>query len=148
MHPPGERGIPPKIAMETTKRFQEFIQAFIGWINTQSAIRAVALVGSYARGEATEASDVDLVILTEDPNEYLRDPRWAERFGYFHRMQVEDYGLVKSLRVWYQDGLEVEYGLTTRAWVALPIDERTRRVIQDGLQILLDTEGLLSHLMQ
>jgi predicted nucleotidyltransferase len=146
MNAPGDRGILSKIEMETTKRFQDFIQAFTGWANTQSAIRSVALVGSYARGEPTGTSDVDLVMLVEDPNVYLNETGWIKRFGNFHRMQVEDYGLVKSLRVWYHDGLEVEYGLTTRTWVEPPIDDGTRRVIQGGLQILLDKEDLLSHL--
>jgi len=56
---------------------------------------------------------------------------------------VEDWGLVTSLRVYYEDGLEVEYGVTSSQWVNLPLDAGTRRVIADGMQILVDKRGWL-----
>jgi hypothetical protein len=53
-----------------------------------------------------------------------------------------------QLRVYYKDGLEVEYGFTSSEWVRSPIDEGTRQVISDGMQILLDKEGLLSQALK
>ena len=49
--------------------------------------------------------------------------------GKVERQQVEDYGKATSLRVWYEDWLEVEYGLTDETWAALPLDEGTQAVI-------------------
>ena len=54
-------------------RVSTFIELFSSWARTQSDIEAVALVGSYAREAAVEDSDVDLVILTADPDRFLRD---------------------------------------------------------------------------
>ena len=121
-----------------------FLNEFVAWALTQPDIRAVALVGSYARNAATETSDVDLVLLTRRPEMFLQDINWAQRFGTIERQQLEDYGLVTSIRVWYTGGLEVEYGLTDERWVATPLDEGTRRVISDGMQILFEREPLLS----
>jgi predicted nucleotidyltransferase len=120
------------------------------WASSQADIVGVALVGSYARGTAipqgqgpAAASDIDLVLLTGRPGRYLEDTGWTGRFGQVQRLQVEDWGLVTSLRVWYADGREVEFGITTPAWATPPIDEGTRQVIAGGMRILLDRDGLL-----
>ena len=104
----------------------------------------MALVGSYAREAATEASDVDLVIITEKPEVYIANTEWIRVFGKAIAQQVEDYGILISLRVWYESGLEIEYGFTTRDWAKTPLDKGTKRVINDGLRVLFEKEALLS----
>ena len=126
------------------ERVTRFLNEFVAWALTQPDIRAVALVGSHARNAATETSDVDLVLLVRQPGTFLHNTDWTGRFGTIQRQQMEDYGLVTSIRVWYTGGLEVEYGLTDERWVATPLDEGTRRVISDGMQILFEREPLLS----
>ena len=49
-----------------------------------------------------------------------------------------------SLRVWYRDGLEVEFGLTDESWAASPLDAGTRSVILDGIVVLFERGDLLS----
>jgi predicted nucleotidyltransferase len=93
----------------------ELLDRVTRWAAARSDLIGLALVGSHARGEARPDSDIDLVLL-------------ARR---------------TSLRVHYEDGLEVEYGLTSSAWATPPIDEGTARVISGGMRILLDREGLL-----
>jgi hypothetical protein len=104
-------------------------------------------VGSYARGTATETSDVDLVVLTDCPERYTEDPSWADQFGAIEGMQREEWGVVTSLRVWYEGGPEVEYGFTTPEWAAQPVDAGTRRVVTDGCRILFDPESVLRTLL-
>ncbi len=48
-----------------------FLEAFNCWASAQPDVTAVALVGSYVRDAATEASDVDLLILTTDVAYYF-----------------------------------------------------------------------------
>jgi hypothetical protein len=83
-------------------------------------------------------------LITNNPDRYLKNTQWVERFGSVVKQQREDYGKVISLRVWYANGHEVEYGITTLAWVQPPLDEGTRRVIKDGMKILFEREALLS----
>jgi len=109
---------------------------------------AVALVGSQARGTAGPDSDVDLVILARDPHVYLEETAWAGCFGQVEKKQLEDYGRVRSLRVWYSGGLEVEFGFTTESWAALPLDAGTRQVMMDGMRVLFERVPILSsHLL-
>lgn len=130
-------------------RADDFLHRFTDWAKSRPDIRGLALVGSYARGAAREDSDVDLVILSKVPGQYLSDLRWAARFGDIKRKELADYGKLTSVRVWYSDGLEVEYGITDESWAALPLDEGTREVISGGMKVLLEQGDILSrHLRQ
>jgi len=121
-----------------------FLDRFADWAHTQPDVMAVALVGSHARNTATETSDVDLVVITRQPDRYLRNQGWIRRFGPIDQQRIEDYGKVTSIRVWYTDGREVEYGITGESWAALPLDEDTRRVLSDGMRVLFERGPILS----
>jgi predicted nucleotidyltransferase len=128
------------------QQVHQFLGKFRRWAASQSDVLAIALVGSYARNEATDVSDVDLVIVASDPEKYLQDTRWAQYFGTIRRQQLENYGKVTSLRVWYSGGHEVEYAFTDKMWCALPLDEGTKKVISDGMRILSERGSILSRL--
>ena len=121
-----------------------FLAAVSGWASAQPDVLAIALVGSYARDAAAEGSDVDLLILTSEVAKYINDRSWLSQFGEVTNSRVENYGKVTSLRTFYQDGLEVEYGLTTRDWAQIPMDAGSRRIVIDGMKILFDPHRILS----
>jgi uncharacterized protein len=123
-----------------------FLDKFSGWASLRPDIEGVLLVGSYARDVADEESDVDLIILTKQPEGYLNDPSWASVFGQVIRRKLEDWGRVRSLRVFYKDGLEVEYGFALPDWADIPVDTGTHRVVMGGMKILFDSRGLLTRL--
>ena len=122
---------------------QHFLAAIKAWAEDQPDIQGVLLVGSHARGTARPDSDVDLVVLTTSPERYLDSISFAEKFGPVSKWAKEDWGAVTSMRVWYQHGLEVEYGIALPAWAALPLDPGTHQVISDGMQIIFDRDGSL-----
>jgi predicted nucleotidyltransferase len=130
--------------MKTTDHIRGFLDAFVSWASDQADVQAIALVGSYARGAARDDSDIDLVILTDQSEKYLDDIRWTERFGTVEKHQTEDYGKLTSVRIWYQNGPQVEYGITTPDWAATPLDAGTREVILDGMIVLFERGLLLS----
>jgi predicted nucleotidyltransferase len=130
--------------MKTTDHIRDFLDAFTAWASDQPDVQAIALVGSYVRGAAREDSDIDLVILTDQPKKYLDHIEWTDRFGSGEKHQTEDYGKLISVRVWYQNGVEVEYGITTPDWAAIPLDAGTREVIVGGMIVLFERGILLS----
>ena len=107
----------------------------------RNSVLAVILVGSHARGAARPDSDVDLVILTPEQPAWFRDTTWAAGLGAVVRMSEEDWGAVRSLRVWYADGNEVEFGFAAPSWLDSPLDAGTGRVLDDGYRILHDPSG-------
>src|SRR5262245_11504980 len=102
--------------MTKSARVQSFLFEFKRWAATEIQIQAVALVGSHARGTASETSDVDLIVIVSPPNVYLEYRQWTELFGDVMRDQIEDYGACTSLRVWYSNGLEIEFGFCYASW--------------------------------
>ncbi len=114
------------------------------WAADQPDVLGLALVGSYAKGTATEDSDIDLVLISRNPDRFLDDEGWVTRFGELEKCQLEYYGLLTSLRVWFAEGCEIEFGITDEGWVADPLDSGTRQVIQDGMRILFERENILS----
>ena len=133
-------------SMRRADLIADFLAAAAEWARAQEGFRSLALVGSHARGAAGPSSDVDLVILADDPEAYLRDTGWASLFGIVTKEQIENYGRVASLRVWYENGLEVEFGFTTPNWADEPLDEGTRKVIADGIRVLWERDPLLAPL--
>lgn len=130
--------------MTTAIKVNKFLDEFIHWASAQPGVQALALVGSYARNAAKATSDIDLVLIADDPDRFLHDLKWIENFGMVEKYQIENYGLLTSVRVWYAEGPEVEYGLTDERWAAIPLDEGSRRVIADGMRVLFERGPILS----
>jgi len=130
------------------------IQAVVDWAETRPDIRAVALVGSHARGTARADSDIDLVLIATDPDGFRADAAWLDAIAWGAigarplRWDDEDYGALWSRRLWLERGEgEVEFGFASLSWAGVnPVDPGTRRVIADGCRILSDPEKILSRL--
>ncbi len=80
------------------------------------------------------------------PQEYVAHANWVLEFGRVHGRRLEHDGSVTSIRVWYEDGLEVEFGIAGEDWAASPLDPGTRQVIAGGMIILCEQDRLLSRL--
>lgn len=111
------------------------------WAAARADVLALLLVGSHARGAAKPTSDVDLVLVTDDPGAYLSDTGWLCTFGQPERVETKSWGIATSLCISYAGGPEVELALTSAAWLASPLDAGTMRVIERGYRILYDREG-------
>lgn len=118
------------------------------WATKQNEITGILLVGSQARGEARQDSDVDLVIICREPEQYLNDTEWIHLFGVPARKDFEDWGKMTSLRVWFEAGLEVEFGITDEDWVKEPLDAGTKAVTKDGYRILFDRSKKISGILE
>lgn len=121
------------------------IAAITAWARERADVRAVALVGSRARGTARIDSDVDLILLTTDPDQYRSgDGGLASVFDDARLAGERAWGPVRERRLRLPGGLEVELGIATPEWAAVPLDSGTRRVLVAGARILHDPDGLLA----
>jgi len=123
---------------------EALIAAVAAWAAAGDDLRALALVGSRARGEARPDSDIDFVLLAVDPERLLDERGWIARFGRAGSVALEDWGRLRSLRVRCDGGSEVEFGVAAPDWAALPLDAGTAGVLRGGCRILLDRDGSLS----
>jgi len=122
----------------------DFIEDFMRWATRRKDIRAAALVGSYAREELEKDSDVDLVIITKTPERYITNTDWVRVFGKPITKKIEEYEKLTSLRIWYENGLEIEYGFTDQEWIQSMSKKEIKQITDDGLRVLFEKETILS----
>lgn len=114
------------------------------WASRQPDVSALALVGSYAYNRPRMASDVDLVLLTYDPDKHTRDIGWAISFDRQARLiRDQKWGPLRERRVRLRSGLHVELGVVPTTWAALPLDPGTKQVLRDGWKVVYDPENIL-----
>jgi aminoglycoside 6-adenylyltransferase len=124
-----------------------FLEAFVGWAEPREDVHAVLLVGSHARIEtpADEWSDVDLVLVVDDPYRYLADEGWVDAFGLplVTFLEPIPVGRAFERRVLYEGGLDVDIVVVTPEWIeAAAVDPATAGVLARGYRVLLDRLGL------
>ena len=118
------------------------------WAQRRPDVRALALVGSWARGTPREDSDVDVVLLTDVPGRYVDRDDWLPDAGGVRIVRTRRWGAITERRFALPSGLEVELGIGTPAWASVdPLDAGTRRVVSDGMRVLHDPDGLLALLV-
>jgi predicted nucleotidyltransferase len=118
---------------------RRLIAAAAAWAESESLICGIALVGSYAYGRPSMASDVDLVVLTDNPARYTARTDWVSSFAQHARLiRTAQWGPVTERRLRLRSGLQVDIAFTTPAWAAVPLDAGTRRVLAAGHLILYD----------
>jgi uncharacterized protein len=133
-----------------TAEYEAVVAAVARWAGQQPDIKAVAVVGSWARGEARMTSDVDLVVVTEQKARYRQDDDWVPRAlaGQAELVRSQEWGVLTERRVRLPSGLEVEFGFVPPEWAATdPVDPGTARVVRDGCRPILDDNALLRNLI-
>jgi hypothetical protein len=108
-------------------------------------IVAVALVGAWATGAGTDASDIDMVVIASDPTALLATDDW-------HRMVNESAQLVRSSsfgaiterRLRLTDGMQVSVGIAAPGWLSTkPMYPATAQVLAGGTVVVHDPKGML-----
>ena len=138
--------------MVTAARIHEFEKlrhTIVSWAEREPAIIAVAIVGSWARGEPRMDSDADVVVLTEDPR-FVADESWiVDLFdGDAGLVRTVDWGALTERRVRLSSGVEIEFGFARPSWADVePLDPGTREVVSDGCEAWYDPAGLVATLV-
>lgn len=128
--------------MEIKKKVELLLVDFKEWSEQESHIKGVAVVGSFARGDFHSNSDVDLTIISTNKDLTLEVIKNDFNFGDIESFTLEEWGILTSLRIFYDNGLEVEYGVVTDQWVNEPLDEGTKNVVKNGFKVITEKENI------
>jgi hypothetical protein len=110
-------------------------------------VRALALVGSWARGRPRCDSDVDLVVLVDEPERYRQEDDWAAELGAGEVLRRREWGAITEHRLALGGTIDLDLGIGPVSWAATdPVDSGTYAVVRDGMRILHDPDGLLAEL--
>lgn len=141
----------PSVPSEPSRRDEVLAvcRSVAAWAAARPDVVAVGLAGSWARGAARADSDVDLVLLTDVPERWIRADDWIPAAVGQDVMPVrtQAWGVLTERRVRLASGLEVELGIVPREWATEPVDDGTARVVRDGFRVLHDPVGVLSRLL-
>ena len=136
-------------SFSTHEKANYLLQEFKDWAEVQKHIQGAAVVGSFARGDFHLNSDVDLVIISMNKEKTIQCILSEFMPDAIDDHRLEDWGpFLASLRIFYDNGLEVEYGVATNAWVMQPLDQGTKNVAEKGFKILLDKEAVFSSVIK
>ena len=120
--------------------------AVADWAAERDDVAAVVLVGSRARGDvpADRWSDLDLILLVDDPAEYTGDSGWIEEFGEpvltFMEATVDGHW---ERRVLYDTGEDVDFVLFPSAVAdKLESSQGAAALLARGYRVLVDRIGI------
>jgi len=127
------------------------IARIVGWANGRADVQAVVLLGSQARTEhkADQWSDIDVVLLVDDPDRYLSSEAWLEHLGspLLTLVQAAALGGGLERRVLFRSGMDVDFALVPAALahdlVAVSDDPQVRTVLGRGIKVLVDKTGFI-----
>jgi len=123
------------------------MQKYFEWFKSQENVMGILVVGSFARGEQTNESDLDLMILCDDYGEFIKDQSWISNFGIMTNSKLENWGAVKTIRVFFENKDEVEFNFSTKSWAEInPLDAGTKKVMSDGYKIIYDPMNIFKRL--
>jgi uncharacterized protein len=128
--------------------------AVANWAIARDDIRAMALLGSWARGDPRPSSDLDLLLLSELVPDYQHCGTWLTKIDFqnagFQLRSSESaiYGVVWSQHLHLVPAAEVELTFARCSWASTdPVDNGTRAVVKDAFQIIFDRDEILAKLV-
>jgi drug/metabolite transporter (DMT)-like permease len=136
---------------DDVRPIENTLHAVIAWAASRPDILGAALIGSWARGEATASSDVDLMFIAVAPDAF-RENDWPNQIGWAAPVRVigsrdAAYGVVWSRHVQLSGGPEIEFSFADQSWAATnPVAPSTLDVVRGGLRILVDKQRILERL--
>jgi hypothetical protein len=124
------------------------------WVRRTAEARALAMVGSWARGNPLPDSDLDLLVLAVDPDRYFHTPPWPGGISFEHAghrvvsHRIEDYGAVRSYQIQLAPSAELELSFGSVDWARTdPVDTGTAHIARDAFKIVVDKDALLQRLL-
>lgn len=134
-------------AVDPVAAIEFVVDRVAAWAAAQPDVVAVAMVGSRARGTARADSDLDLVLLSWDPERYVHGEDWAHELGAGEVAGSAHRGMLVEQRLKAAWGPELDVGIGSPRWASVsPLDAGTERVAREGLRIVYDPEGVLARL--
>jgi len=152
------RGVNPTVLeldevelLNVNTRIDLIAAAVADWARERGDVHAAVVVGSQARLDtpADRWSDLDVVLVVDDPDPYARGEEWVGEFGrpVLTFLEPTAVGEQRERRVLYEDGEDVDFPLIPLASLErLDTSEDLPEVLARGYRVLVDTIGLSERL--
>ena len=129
---------------------QILLERLLVWAQARPDIQALALVGSSARAglPADAWSDIDLLLLTADPDFYLASPDWCAEIAepWIATVERAPDGRVVERRVLFRGGVDVDFLILAADKLGALREEPLKSITARGMRVLFDRAGILPSL--
>jgi aminoglycoside 6-adenylyltransferase len=125
---------------------RDMIDRFVTWAKRRPDVRAGVVLGSWARNDmpADGLSDLDLLVIVNDPSVFLSEASWLLTFGEPCLTFVEPTatGDFNERRVAFKDGKDIDFSLVPVQAIQQMVEQQIPAKIADvfrrGFKILVD----------
>ena len=133
-------------------RFENIIDNLTESATTSGKFHALIVVGSQARKvqKADEHSDLDIIIIVDDPNYFIISDEWIKNIG-VHYVSFSDYSIGggKERRILFDKALDVDFIFLPKNAIKESFEDNVIvDILKRGYRILVDNIGLESLLPQ
>ncbi|MBL7200479.1 MAG: aminoglycoside 6-adenylyltransferase [Anaerolineae bacterium] len=137
-----------------TAAYEQLIEGFIRWAQAEDNVRAAFVIGSRARRDhpADEWSDLDVIILADDPRPYVSTTGWLAHIGHPWLTFIESTpeGDAFEQRVLFEGGLDVDFVPSSvgqfRKMLSEGLPPADAEMVRRGIRVLVDKDGLSERL--
>lgn len=138
----------------TNIAMHNLIERVAAWAEPRADLRAAIIVGSYARHEqpADRWSDLDLLLVTTNPQFYLATSDWLAAIGepWLTFLESTAVGSLVERRVLFADALDVDFSIVPfeifQQMLTAGLSADVRSVFQRGMRVLFDKDGVAAQL--
>ena len=139
---------------EVAAAYEQLIERFIQWAQTEDNIRAAVVIGSRARLDhpADEWSDLDILIFASNPEPYWATTNWLHHVGnpWLTFVEPTPDGNGFERRVLFEGGLDVDFVPGPVADLQAMMDQGfppdIADIIHRGVRFLVDKDGFSGRL--
>lgn len=117
----------------------KFIKEFEHYVKRCDEVICALLIGSYAREEANDDSDVDILMIVADTQKCRNKKELFQHFGKIATIVEETKTITDIKRVYYATGLEVEFGYISNEHIKGKVSNELLEIVKDGYKILKGT---------
>jgi len=147
-----------KSMLNATKSYEELIERSRRWAQNRSDIRTVIITGSRARVDhpADEWADLDIIIVTTDPEQYVTKSDWISNMGKPLLTFIEPTatGGEKERRVLFNGMLDVDFSIVPKekaeSLLKAAANPQARAQISDllsrGIRVLVDKDNVVKRM--
>jgi len=138
--------------------YEQLVERFVRWAETCSDIRTAVIIGSRARVDhpADEWADLDIIVITTDPERYISTSDWIENVGnpLITFVETTSGGDDMERRVLFEGMLDVDFAILPkrRAQQLLQGQVPPELVVQisnvfgRGMRVILDKDRMAAQL--
>jgi aminoglycoside 6-adenylyltransferase len=143
-----------QIGTKTNRLYEQLLERFVKLAETRSDISAVIIVGSRARRDhpADEWADLDVIVVTTDPERYLSTTDWLEGMGkpLLTFLEPTATGGQMERRVLFEGMLDVDFSIIPKRIVEQlqnKIPPQIAEIFSRGTRVLVDKDGMAAQFL-